>query len=60
VQSGRRALFRKLTPEERENLHNMDRDERRKWMNDHRDELLKRKDQPGGGFGGGRPGGPPD
>jgi hypothetical protein len=32
----------------------MGQDERRKWLKDHRDELLKRKDQPGGGFGGGR------
>jgi len=54
AQSGRRALFRKLTPEERANLRGMGQDERRKWLKDHRDELLKRKDQPGGGFGGGR------
>jgi multidrug efflux system membrane fusion protein len=54
AQSGRRALFRKLTPEERQNLRGMSQDERRKWLSDHRDELLKRKDQPGGGFGGGR------
>jgi membrane fusion protein, multidrug efflux system len=54
AQSGRRALFRKLTPEERVNLRSMGQDERRKWLKDHRDELLKRKDQPGGGFGGRR------
>jgi multidrug efflux system membrane fusion protein len=48
-QSGRRALFRKMTPEERANLRGMSQDERRQWMKDHRDELLKRKDQPGGG-----------
>jgi multidrug efflux system membrane fusion protein len=53
AQSNRRALFRKLTPEERVNLRSMGQDERRKWLSDHRDELLKRKDQPGGRFGGG-------
>jgi multidrug efflux system membrane fusion protein len=60
AQSARRALFRKLTPEERANLRSMSHDERKKWLNDHRAELMKRKDQPGGGFGGGRPGGPPN
>ena len=59
AQSDRHALFRKLTPEERENLHNMGQDERKKWLNDHRGELMKRKDQPGGGFGGGRAAAPP-
>ena len=54
AQSNRRALFRKLTPEERANLRSMGQDERHKWLSDHREELLKRKDQPGGGFGGGR------
>ncbi|HEY0281102.1 MAG TPA: MdtA/MuxA family multidrug efflux RND transporter periplasmic adaptor subunit [Rhizomicrobium sp.] len=49
VQSDRRALLRKLTPEEREKLRGMSQDERQTWMKDHRDELLKRKDQPGGG-----------
>ena len=49
VQSDRRALFRKMTPEERANLRGMSQDERRQWMKDHRDELMKRKDQPGGG-----------
>ncbi|MGA7675401.1 MAG: MdtA/MuxA family multidrug efflux RND transporter periplasmic adaptor subunit [Rhizomicrobium sp.] len=57
AQSNRRALFRKLTPEERENLRSMGQDERKKWLSDHRNELMKRKDQPGGGFGGGRMGG---
>ena len=55
AQSTRRALFRKLTPEERANLRGMSQDERKKWLSDHRDELMKRKDQPGGGFGGHRP-----
>ena len=59
AQSARRALFRKLTPEERENLRSMGKDERKKWLNDHRGELMKRKDQPGGGFGGRPPGGGP-
>ena len=54
AQSNRRALFRKLTPEERTNLRSMSQDERRKWLSEHREELLKRKDQPFGGFGGGR------
>ncbi|MDE1938854.1 MAG: MdtA/MuxA family multidrug efflux RND transporter periplasmic adaptor subunit [Alphaproteobacteria bacterium] len=52
-QEERRALFRKLTPAEREQLRGMAPDARRAWMKSHRDELMKRKDQPGGGFGGG-------
>jgi len=56
-----RALFRKLTPDERTQLHGMSRDDRRAWMKAHAAELMKRKDQPGGGgfYGGGGGGGPP-
>ena len=52
----RRALFRKLTPEERESLHAMKPEERKAWLKAHRDELMKRKNQP---MPPGRPGGPP-
>lgn len=58
----RRLLFRKLTPDEREKLHDMSHEERQAWIKAHRAELMKRKDQPmpPGGFGGGRHrGGPP-
>jgi len=56
---GMRQLFRKLTPDERQKLFGMSRDDRRAWLAAHKDELMKRKDQPGGwgGFGGGRGGG---
>jgi len=59
LQSGRRSgtfgLFRKLTSDEREKLRAMSPEERRAWMQSHRDELKKRPDQPGspGGGGGG-------
>ncbi|MGB8601544.1 MAG: efflux RND transporter periplasmic adaptor subunit [Rhizomicrobium sp.] len=55
---GNHALFRKLTPDEREKLHAMSKDERDAWMKTHKDELMKRKDQPRGPGGRG-PGGPP-
>jgi multidrug efflux system membrane fusion protein len=56
---GMRALFKKLTPVERDQLRSMSRDERRNWMKAHQAELMKRKDQPGGGgFYGGGGGGP--
>lgn len=55
----RRALFRKLTPDEREKLHSMDKDERRAWLQAHKAELMKRKDQPRGPGGPGRGGPPP-
>lgn len=55
---GNHALFRKLTPDEREKLHAMSKDERDAWMKSHKDELMKRKDQPRGPGGRG-PGGPP-
>lgn len=55
----RRALFRKLTPEERENLHGMDKDARKAWLQAHKAELMKRKDQPRGPGGPGRSGPPP-
>lgn len=66
-QVDRRALFRKLTPAEHEKLHAMAPEERKAWIKAHRDELMKRKDQPrppGGPHGGpggphGGPGGPP-
>jgi hypothetical protein len=57
-----RQLFRKLTPDERQKLFAMSRDDRRAWLTAHKDELMKRKDQPGGGGGfngGGGGGGPP-
>ena len=56
-----RALFKKLTPAERQQLQGMSRDDRRAWLVSHKDELMKRKDQPGGGGGfyGGGGGGPP-
>ena len=57
-----RALFRKLTPDERQSLRGMTRDERRAWFKAHSAELMKRKDQPvgeGGGFYGGGGGPPP-
>ena len=59
--AGMRGLFRKLTPEERQQLRGMSREDRRAWISAHRDELMKRKDQPdsGGGFFGGGGGGPP-
>jgi multidrug efflux system membrane fusion protein len=59
VQSGRRALFRKLTPDECAKLKAMSQEDARAWRRDHREELLKRPDQPGGGcrFGGPGPGG---
>lgn len=59
---GMRQLFRKLTPQERQQLFSMSREDRRAWLTAHKDELTKRKDQPGGGeggFGGGGGGGPP-
>jgi multidrug efflux system membrane fusion protein len=59
---GMRQLFRKLTPQERQQLFSMSRDDRRAWLAAHRDELMKRKDQPegaAGGFSGGGGGGPP-
>lgn len=58
---GMHALFRKLTPAEREKLRDMGRDEAREWMKAHKDELMKRKDQPmpPGGPRGPGPGGPP-
>jgi membrane fusion protein, multidrug efflux system len=59
----RRALFRKLTPQETEKLQAMAPEDRKAWIKAHRDELMKRKDQPmppGGFKGPGRgPGGPP-
>lgn len=58
-QEERRVLFRKLTPAEREQLHGMAPEARRAWLQSHRDELMKRKDQPGGGFGGRMGGGRP-
>jgi len=57
LQTGRRSgMFefrRKLTPDEREKLRAMTSDERKAWLESHRDELKKRKDQPGGSGGGG-------
>ncbi|MGA7710964.1 MAG: MdtA/MuxA family multidrug efflux RND transporter periplasmic adaptor subunit [Rhizomicrobium sp.] len=63
AQSGRRAammaLMRKLTPDECTKTRAMSRDDRTAWMKDHREELLKRPDDPSGGckFGGGGSGG---
>jgi hypothetical protein len=46
-------LMPKMTPDERAALRGMTHDQRQDWINAHRDELMKRKDQPdGGGFGG--------
>jgi membrane fusion protein, multidrug efflux system len=62
VSADRRVLFRKLTPEEREQLHAMSPEVRKAWIEAHRAELMKRKDQPrppGGGPGGPPGGGPP-
>ncbi len=69
AQSSRRAammaLMRKLTPDECTKTRTMSREDRSAWMKDHREELLKRPDDPSGGckFGGGgfrsRGGGPP-
>jgi membrane fusion protein, multidrug efflux system len=53
AESGRRgamfAMFRKLTPDEHKQVCAMNRDDRTEWMRSHRDELMKRPDQPGGG-----------
>ncbi len=67
ARSGRRggsfALFRKLTPAEHDQVCALSREDRRAWLTSRRDELMKRPDQKGGepcgGFGGGRPPGPP-
>lgn len=58
---GMRALFKKLTAAERQQLFGMSRDDRRAWLKAHAAELMKRKDQPGGGggFRGGGGGGSP-
>lgn len=53
----KRALFRKLTPDEREKMRTMSKEERQAWMKAHKDELMKRKNQPRGP--GGRGGPPP-
>ncbi|MBU6297715.1 MAG: MdtA/MuxA family multidrug efflux RND transporter periplasmic adaptor subunit [Alphaproteobacteria bacterium] len=50
-QEQRRVLFRKMTPAEREQLRGMAPEARRAWLQSHREELMKRKDQPGGGRG---------
>jgi membrane fusion protein, multidrug efflux system len=57
----RHMLMRKLTPDEREQLHAMGREESGKWLKAHRAELMKRKDQPRppGGGRGPHGGGPP-
>ena len=57
--AARMALMRKLTPDECTKFRDMSREDRNTWREAHRDELLKRPDQPGGGcrFGGGGPGG---
>ena len=63
LQTGRRganfALLRKLTPDECKTVLAMQREDRGTYFKDHREELLKRPDQPGGGcrFGGGGRGG---
>jgi multidrug efflux system membrane fusion protein len=55
-----KAVFRKLTPDERQQVKAMSRDDRKAWIKAHMSELMKRKDQPGGeSFGGGGGGGPP-
>jgi multidrug efflux system membrane fusion protein len=54
--AARRALMMKMTPAEREQFRGMNHDQRSAWINAHRDELMKRKDQPAGnGYGGGPP-----
>ncbi len=63
AQSGRRGgnfvLMRKLTSDECTKVRAMSQEDRRAWLKEHRDEFMKRPDQPGGGckFGGGRSGG---
>jgi membrane fusion protein, multidrug efflux system len=59
ARNARRALFRKLKPEEREALHKMSKPERDKWMDAHKAELMKRPNQPRPPGGGRGPGGPP-
>jgi len=72
AQYGRRGgnfgLRRKLTPDECTKVQAMSQEDRGAWMKEHREEVMKRPDQPGGGcrFGGGggggfrmRGGGPP-
>lgn len=65
-QSARRGLFqllKKLTPAEHDKVCAMSREDRTAYLKEHRDELVKRKDQPGaarcggggGMFGGGGP-----
>ena len=50
VEAGRRggvfALFRKLTPEERQKLRAMNRADRIAWLHAHKDELAKRSAVP--------------
>lgn len=58
------ALRRKMTPDECTKLRAMAREDIGAWMRDHREELLKRPDDPSGGCKGGggsrtRGGGPP-
>ena len=44
-------IFPKMTPEERAQLRGMNRDDRRAWIKQHYQELMKRPDQPDSGSG---------
>jgi multidrug efflux system membrane fusion protein len=59
AQSRRRGLNRKLTPDECAKVKAMGAQDGFAWMREHREELMKRPDQPGTGcrLGFGRPGG---
>ncbi|MDE2133228.1 MAG: MdtA/MuxA family multidrug efflux RND transporter periplasmic adaptor subunit [Alphaproteobacteria bacterium] len=59
TQSSRRnrnfTVMRKLSADECTKIHAMSREDRSAWIKDHREEVMQRPDQPGGGckFGGG-------
>lgn len=60
VEVDRRQLFRKMTPEEHKAFHDMSPEARKAWLETHKEELAKRKNQPRPrGPRGPGPGGPP-